>query len=413
MESFFKGIIEKKVLFTEILNLLQDGVIVLKKEGNSFSYMFANNSVIRFMKDNVHLLGETIEAAIEKETSNYMKSVYLKVIQSKKPAVIEDSYNGFILSCSINPIVIDEENQYVFVIVRDITEKQNLLKRTLENEKQYRQLVNISPNPIIIHQHEKIVYCNQAGLKVLGVNRFQEVENINMNEILLEKVRFPRSKEEQKINISKLQKRNGKIITSELTSIQVEFNGKPAIHTTIRDISEREKKRQELEYLAYHDPLTGLKNRRAFIDELNQSIKLAQDNETMVSVIYLDMDEFKSINDQYGHEIGDVLLQQFAKRLKEYVRKEDTICRIGGDEFLILLNDVTNKKEVELVAERLHDACQLPYFINNKEFQVTSSFGISFYPENGHNAKLLILHADQALYKAKENKNYFSFYEER
>ena len=133
----------------------------------------------------------------------------------------------------------------------------------------------------------------------------------------------------------------------------------------------------------------------------------------MLAVMYIDIDKFKRINDSLGHEVGDQLLKQFAVRLKENVREEDILCRIGGDEFLVLLNDIKEKKAALEIVTRLHNALQVPYLIDNSKIVATSSIGIAVFPEDGMDSKILISRSDAALYLAKEQRNEFQFYEVR
>lgn len=121
--------------------------------------------------------------------------------------------------------------------------------------------------------------------------------------------------------------------------------------------------------------------------------------------MYIDIDNFKEINDTFGHDFGDEVLKSFTSRLKENVRLGEVLSRIGGDEFIILLKDIMNRKDLLEITNRMKIALQDPYKIEGVEITVTCSIGISVFPENGSSSKTLIFHADQALYKAKKNKN--------
>jgi diguanylate cyclase (GGDEF)-like protein len=189
------------------------------------------------------------------------------------------------------------------------------------------------------------------------------------------------------------------------------FEGESVIQVLLRDVTLKKNYEEQLEYLAFHDPLTGLTNRRYFTEQINQAIETAQKENRMLAVMYIDIDKFKSINDSLGHEVGDQLLKQFASRLKENVREEDILCRVGGDEFLVLLNGMKEKKVVVDIVSRLHKAFQQPYLIDNHKIVVTSSMGIAVFPQDGINSKILISRSDIALYQAKEQRNDFQFYE--
>jgi len=173
---------------------------------------------------------------------------------------------------------------------------------------------------------------------------------------------------------------------------------------------ELEEKSQTLKYHAEHDILTGLPNRLLFLDRLKEAIKHAYRYKERVTVLFLDLDRFKEINDTYGHETGDKLLQLVTKRLLEASREEDTVARLGGDEFTLILRNVS-QNDILKVVKKIMDAMQEPFVINNVKHYTTFSIGISSYPEDGISHDTLLRNADIAMYKAKENgKNNYHFY---
>jgi diguanylate cyclase (GGDEF)-like protein len=168
-----------------------------------------------------------------------------------------------------------------------------------------------------------------------------------------------------------------------------------------------------VEYLAYHDGLTGLPNRSLFSKLLSQSISEARRYDRQLAVAFLDLDRFKQINDTLGHEAGDQLLQQVATRLVECVRESDTVARLGGDEFVVLLPDLGEGKYAATVAQKILAAAARPFTLIGQEFRVTASIGISTYPQDGLDEQTLTKNADIAMYQAKaEGKNNFQFYSE-
>ena len=171
---------------------------------------------------------------------------------------------------------------------------------------------------------------------------------------------------------------------------------------------------RRIEYLAYHDGLTGLPNRSLFSKLLSQSISGAHRNDKQLAVAFLDLDRFKQINDTLGHEAGDQLLQEVAKRLKGCVRDNDTVARLGGDEFVVLLPELTDAKHAAIVAQKILSVIAGPYTLIGHEFRVTASIGISTYPADGLDEQTLTKNADIAMYQAKEEgKNNFQFYSEK
>jgi diguanylate cyclase (GGDEF)-like protein len=173
-----------------------------------------------------------------------------------------------------------------------------------------------------------------------------------------------------------------------------------------------QEKSRELAYLAHHDVLTGLPNKNLLMDRLRQAIKHAYREHESLAVLFLDLDRFKEINDMYGHDIGDELLCQIAKRLSSCIRGEDTLARIGGDEFVLVLPAI-EQVNIVAVVEKIFKAMQTPFHINEIDIYATFSVGISIYYQDGKTPEILLRNADTAMYKAKDNgKNSYQFYNE-
>ncbi len=171
---------------------------------------------------------------------------------------------------------------------------------------------------------------------------------------------------------------------------------------SIRDVSERKQMEETVKWLAFHDGLTGLPNRRLFIDRLAMALEHVRRNRGKLSVLILDLDKFKLINDTLGHPVGDSLLRAVGERLTIILRKEDTVARIGGDEFMLLLPEINSENDVVIFAERILQAFQQPFQADGHELHVTTSIGFAIYPDDGADADTLIKNADIALFVAKE-----------
>ncbi|MEA2239517.1 MAG: hypothetical protein QOC81_4241 [Thermoanaerobaculia bacterium] len=170
----------------------------------------------------------------------------------------------------------------------------------------------------------------------------------------------------------------------------------------VRDITERTYAEEQIKHLAYHDALTTLPNRLLFKDRVTVAISHAQRHNGRVAVLFLDLDRFKVINDSLGHSIGDQLLQSVAARVQSCVRESDTVARLGGDEFTLLLADLVHAEDAAVVAQKILEAVRYPFHIEGREFYITTSIGISVYPEDGPDAETLIKSADTSMYQAKE-----------
>jgi diguanylate cyclase (GGDEF)-like protein/PAS domain S-box-containing protein len=179
----------------------------------------------------------------------------------------------------------------------------------------------------------------------------------------------------------------------------------------IMDITERRAAEEQINFLAFHDELTHLPNRNLFLDRLQQAIFEADRTEHLVAVLFLDLDRFKTINDSLGHTVGDQVLIQSAKRLNSVLRAGDTISRLGGDEFSIVLSDIHNVMDCTLIAEKLIECMSKPLVIGDRELVVTVSIGITIYPFDNAEIQGLLKNADMAMYHAKEaGRNNFQFY---
>ncbi|PIE69581.1 MAG: hypothetical protein CSA21_01490 [Deltaproteobacteria bacterium] len=182
----------------------------------------------------------------------------------------------------------------------------------------------------------------------------------------------------------------------------------------INDITEKREALAKLTYQATHDPLTNLPNRALLFDRLEQAIIRAARDDEHVAILFLDLDNFKKVNDQIGHSGGDLLLEIIAERLKSACRESDTVARLGGDEFILLLEGFTDTTIVATVADKLLQLFRAPLSINHHEFYITGSLGISIFPKDGNDADQLVKNADIAMYEAKKNgRNNFLFFSEK
>ncbi|WP_108671394.1 EAL domain-containing protein [Peribacillus acanthi] len=188
------------------------------------------------------------------------------------------------------------------------------------------------------------------------------------------------------------------------------IKNKCIIACTFRDITKRKQNQELITHMAYHDGLTNLPNRRQFHDVFNAELQRAKGIHAPFSILYLDLDLFKFINDSLGHLIGDKLLQEFSKRLVGFVGEKDFVARLGGDEFVILLPDTSREQAIE-IAEKILEGIKHPFHIENYELFITASIGVSIFPYDGEDSSVLLKSADAALYRAKEQgKNTFKIF---
>ncbi len=203
--------------------------------------------------------------------------------------------------------------------------------------------------------------------------------------------------------------KDGRQMDVEVSCVPIESRDRRLVSYLMRDLSERKKaqsqllaNQQRLDKLANHDTLTGLPNRLFLQAHLPEAIARCQETGTMLAVLFLDLDRFKHINDSRGHEVGDKLLQEIAKRVRAAVRPADIVVRMGGDEFVVVLHKVNAPDEVAIAATRINEVLSAPVIVDNRPLVATVSIGVSLYPRDGASMGELLKHSDTAMYQAKD-----------
>ncbi len=208
-------------------------------------------------------------------------------------------------------------------------------------------------------------------------------------------------------------RKNGEIFAELLTINAVKNNGGETTRyvAIFADITEHKQAEEHVRHLAHYDALTDLPNRTLFNDRLGQALINAHRNRCKAAVMFLDLDRFKQINDTLGHSVGDLLLQEAALRLKNCMREGDTVSRLGGDEFVVLLPEIAGEEDAYVVAQKLLNTVAQPFTLDGHELHISTSIGVSFYPDDGADTETLMKNADIAMYRAKEmGRNNCQFY---
>lgn len=268
----------------------------------------------------------------------------------------------------------------------------------------------------ILDKDEKYVYLNDAHAKLYGYDSAKELIGQTWRVFYGEKeiVRFEQEvlpalwKNSQWRGETTGKRFDGSSLQQEVSLTLIDGGN---IICVARDITELKCNVEMIKHMAYYDTLTGLPNRLLFNDRLGQSISEAQRQNNMLAIMFLDLDRFKTINDTLGHNIGDLLIQAVAQRLKGCMRKADTVTRLGGDEFLILFADLFHVQDAAVLAHKIISAFSKSFILDGRELHVTASVGISMYPADGKDVATLIKNADTSMYCAKEQgKNNYRFY---
>lgn len=169
------------------------------------------------------------------------------------------------------------------------------------------------------------------------------------------------------------------------------------------DVTERKQEEDRTHYLAHYDALTHLPNRTLIADRVRQALAKAKRDKTRMALMFADLDKFKPVNDELGHDVGDLLLQEVAKRLQDCMRESDTAARVGGDEFIILLPTIETEQDARVVAEKICHALDQPFELAGHRLSISCSIGVAVYPEHGGDEEQLVKHADTAMYCAKQS----------
>lgn len=185
-----------------------------------------------------------------------------------------------------------------------------------------------------------------------------------------------------------------------------------AMHGTHQDFTEQKEAQSKIEFLAYHDPLTGLPNRVLAQERLQQALAAAARHKHHVAVLYLDLDDFKYVNDRYGHNTGDVLLKAVAHRVRSCLRAEDSLCRLSGDEFMVILPRIDSDQMISHACDRLVHELEAPFDVERVQMFCSFSIGVAVYPQSGADNETLMRNADTALYEAKKHKGCYRFFEQ-
>lgn len=314
-------------------------------------------------------------------------------------------------------------------------EKAQIAEQLKESEQLYRYMVDSSPDIVyMLDEDGKFTFVNDRVVQLLGYQKvelmgrhYSEIVCLDDTEkachVFNERRIASRAPHNVELRL-RCRDRSQKQGCFETNTIPIEINatgiyrgdhieGKRFVGTygVIRDISDRKEAERTIKFQAYHDLLTRLPNRALFKDRLNLAVAHAKRAHQQLAVMFLDLDRFKLVNDSLGHIFGDQLLQVVTQRLRECVREGDTLARFGGDEFTLLLPQITSGADSEVIARKIIDRFKEPFFIENNELYVTISIGIAVYPQDGSSMDELIKCSDTAMYYVKgRGKNAFQFF---
>ncbi|MCW8889051.1 MAG: EAL domain-containing protein, partial [Sedimenticola sp.] len=301
------------------------------------------------------------------------------------------------------------------------------LTRTRQTEERLRLAASVFENT-----DEGVIITDNSGT-ILDVNRaFTEIMGYSRNEVIGRNPRLFKSGRHDETFYRDLwhslitigswrgemwnRRKSGELFPEWQTISSVKDNNGKLSHyvSVFSDITQIKNSQEQLEHLGHHDALTDLPNRLLLNERMEQAIKHAERHDTQLALIFLDLDNFKHINDSLGHPVGDQLLQNVAHKLQQTVRQDDTVARIGGDEFVLLLEDIGKAENAGVAAQKLMEAFDEPFQLQAQTIRITASMGICICPQDGTDPATLLRNADSAMYRAKEEgRNTYQFYTEQ
>ncbi len=293
----------------------------------------------------------------------------------------------------------------------NLHENLKLRIRARQDASQFREVLDFSPVAVSIFSldDEQLLYINRRYLELFS-RSFKPFDIKNEADFSIEKsqIELIRTRLLRKQTVSNMLLK----VTSQSTEqvkwcigsfLPLNYLDTPSILTWFYDISDRIEMEQQIRHLAYHDSLTNLPNRYLFEDRLSHALKYAKRNQRQLGVLFIDLDGFKVVNDTHGHDIGDMLLRAVSDRIASLLRVSDTLSRVGGDEFIVLLPEIADSDDGLHVAGKLLTALAEPYNITEPPLRISASIGLALYPEHGEDDQTLLKKADIAMYEAKKN----------
>lgn len=409
---------QETMLNEEIFNhfMANSPIYIFFKDENIRPVRLSKNYEQLLGKPMSEMIGKSMDELFPSDLAKSMVADDLRILKEGKPITVEEEFNGRTYSTIKFPIFTQGNPTYLAGYTIDITEKkskdESLLKLT--------QAVDQSPNTIVITDLDaNIEYANSTFTQVTG---YSLEEALGENPRILQSGHTPKATyvdmwahlsagEEWHGELINRRKDGSEYIESVMISPVRQADGKITHYLAIKqDITAKRRDEERIQQLAHFDQLTGLPNRSLLNERFSYALSLAKRSGESLAVMFLDLDHFKNINDTLGHSIGDQFLMEVATRLKATIRDEDTVSRLGGDEFILVFPG-TDADAAAIVASKLMDAISKPYQIEHHELIGTPSIGIALYPHDGDNFEDLLKNADTAMYRVKQDsRNDFRFF---
>ncbi len=413
------------------IDLLPINVVIYEKDGDDFSITGVNK--LAEVTEKIHrskLLGQKLTELFPAVKEFGLFDLLLRVEARGEMEVLDTNfYEDDRIKGWRRNTVVKLGDGTVAVFYEDRTLEKQLethglqLQKELMTQKNFlKTIVNVIPDLLWIKDTEgKYLACNARFERLFGANESEIIGKDDFDFVDQESANFFRNKDRKALEV-----KESHIYEEVLTFADSGYEGLfETIKTPMkngegnvigilgiaRDISERKAREEQLRIYANYDMLTGLANRTLFMDRLSHLMTLRKSNNQYSAVLFIDLDHFKEVNDTFGHSTGDKILKLVSKRLQSVIRKEDTLSRHGGDEFTILLENINTPLDAANIAQHILDTLKDPFIIEEHQFYITTSIGITIAPDDSSDPETLVRFADIAMYNAKENgRNSYTFY---
>ncbi|MFZ4287098.1 putative bifunctional diguanylate cyclase/phosphodiesterase [Variovorax sp. HJSM1_2] len=406
----------------EMLQLLTDAVPALLAyfDTPSMCCRFANRAYAEqhgFAGDNI--LGKHVRDTVGPEVWAEIQPYVQRASQGERVTYQRERTrsNGLVVTLEVTLVPHFDATGVqcgAFVLMNDISHHARAEQALRESEERMRKFAEVTQEGIVFHQDSGITDVNAALLRMVGYT-LDEVKGRRSAEFIAEAWRQHvaeqlRMGNEQPYEAALLH-RSGREIPVEMVGKTLVVKGEIQRIAVVRDITARKEAQQRIEHMALHDALTGLPNRSFLNQWLEHSLATAQRHQSVLAVLFIDLDNFKTVNDSLGHHAGDQLLCEVASRLVGCVRKADVVARLGGDEFLIVLPDIGTRDSAVQVASKMLDTVKKVIHLEGHKVSVSPSIGIAMFPDDGSTVDELSRHADAAMYHAKDSgRGNYQFY---
>jgi diguanylate cyclase (GGDEF)-like protein/PAS domain S-box-containing protein len=389
-----------------LFNAIPEVFFILDRDGRYHKVSPTNDLLLAGPRDD--LLGRRVHEVLPADIAGLALRVISQALDSGQRVAVEyplELYGSTVwFAGTVTPLSDDR----VLWVVRDVSETRTAAEALKESEARFRNLVEHSPQAVALHAEGLLLYANPACASLLG---FSDPENLlglplmkfitretapRLHESLASLGRAPTRALTAECQVHRTNE--SRVLAVEVTSVPVSYNGRAGVLSILHDVTERNQLEEQLAHQAFHDPLTNLANRVLFKDRVEHALQRAAGGTASPAVLFIDLDNFKAVNDGLGHSAGDWLLIEVAARLTACLRPADTVARLGGDEFAVLLDDEIARPMI--VADTILAAFMQPFSVQGTDIVVTMSIGIAtMLPHQG--ADEVLRNADLALYRAK------------